>query len=231
MPFSTTYHPAVQDLKNKLMANCSLIENQPLLKTILKQPPIISYKRGKSLKDMLLTAKMNLKAVDNVTQPQKPHWKPVQVCLWFPSKSSVTKIRKTALFLPKKPKNQMVKNGKTGNRNGQQNRENEVFQCKNRKTDPQNGQNWKTENPNAPLLYLRTNEVFLCFLPFVFLSSFVPTSLFFSFTSPTIFTGPYFEDETVQWKMYQLVTIVIKFKSISKRLLNVQSTPDNSNPR
>ena len=123
------------------------------------------------------------------------------------------------------------KKGKTGNRNGQQDRENEVFQCKNRKTDPQNGQNWKTENPNAPLLYLRTNEVFLCFLPFVFLSSFVPTSLFFSFTSPTIFTGPYFEDESVQWKMYQLVTIVIKFKSISKRLLNVQSTPDNSNPR
>ena len=81
LPFGTTYHPAVQDLKNKLMANCSLIENQPLLKTILKEPPIISYKRGKSLKDMLLRAKMNLKAVDNVTQPQKPHWEPVQVCL------------------------------------------------------------------------------------------------------------------------------------------------------
>ena len=63
------------------MANCSLIENQPLLKTNLKEPPIISYKRGKSLKDMLLRAKMNLKAVDNVTQPQKPHWELVQVCL------------------------------------------------------------------------------------------------------------------------------------------------------
>ena len=81
LSFGTTYHPAVHDLKNKLMANCSFIENQPLLKTILKEPPIISYKRGKSLKGMLLRAKMNLKAVDNVTQPQKPHWKPVQVCL------------------------------------------------------------------------------------------------------------------------------------------------------
>ena len=83
LPFGTTYHPAVQDLKNKLMANCSLIENQPLLKTIIKEPLIISYKRGKSLKDMLLflRAKLNLKAVDNVTQPQKPHWEPVQVCL------------------------------------------------------------------------------------------------------------------------------------------------------
>ena len=67
----------------------------------------------------------------------------------------------------------------------------------------------------------------LCF-PKLFCADF---RLFFSFTSPTIFTGPYFEDESVQWKMYQLVTIVIKFKSISKRLLNVQSTPDNSNPR
>ena len=135
------------------------------------------------------------------------------------------------LYFCQKPKNQMVKNGKTGNRNGQQTEKTKFFIYKNRKTDSQNGQNWKTVNPNAPLLYLRTNEVFLCCLPFVFLSSFVPTSLFFSFTSPTIFTGPYFEDESVQWKMYQLVTIVIKFKSISKRLLNVQSTPDNSNPR
>ena len=33
------------------------------------------------------------------------------------------------------------KKGKTGNRNGQQDRENEVFQCKNRKADLQNGQN------------------------------------------------------------------------------------------
>ena len=135
------------------------------------------------------------------------------------------------LYFCQKPKNQMVQNRKTGNHNGQQNRENEVFECKNRKTDLQNGQDLTTENPNSPFLYLRSNEVFLCFLPFVFLSSFVPTSLFFSCTSPTIFTGPHFEDESVPWKIYQLVTIVIKFKSISKRLLNVQSNPDNSNPR
>ena len=35
------------------MANWSLVENQPLVKKIFKRPPIISYKRGKSLKDML----------------------------------------------------------------------------------------------------------------------------------------------------------------------------------
>ena len=51
-------HLAVQDLKKILMENWSLIENQPLLKTIFKRPPIISYKRRKSLKDMLVRAKM-----------------------------------------------------------------------------------------------------------------------------------------------------------------------------
>ena len=54
----TTYHPAALDLKKTLMVKWSLIQNQPLLKTIFRIPPIISYKRGKSLKDMLLRAKM-----------------------------------------------------------------------------------------------------------------------------------------------------------------------------
>ena len=54
----STYHPAVQDIKMALMANWCLIENRPLLKIIFERPPIISYKRGKSLKDMLERAKM-----------------------------------------------------------------------------------------------------------------------------------------------------------------------------
>ena len=58
MPFVTTYHPVVQDLKKTLMTNWTLIKYQPLRKTIFKRPPIISYKRGKYLKDMLVRAKM-----------------------------------------------------------------------------------------------------------------------------------------------------------------------------
>ena len=58
LPFVTTYHPAVQKLKQIAMKHWSFIENQPLLKTIFKNPPIISYKRGKSLKDMLVRAKL-----------------------------------------------------------------------------------------------------------------------------------------------------------------------------
>ena len=35
LPFVITYHPAVQDLKKTLMANWSVIKDQPLLKTII----------------------------------------------------------------------------------------------------------------------------------------------------------------------------------------------------
>jgi len=58
LPFVTTYHPAVKKLNKIVMENWSSIENQPLLKTTFKKPPIISYKRGKSLKDMLVRAKL-----------------------------------------------------------------------------------------------------------------------------------------------------------------------------
>ena len=46
LPFLTTYHPSVRNLKNILILNWDLIQNQPLLNSIFKDPPIISYKRG-----------------------------------------------------------------------------------------------------------------------------------------------------------------------------------------
>ena len=42
LPFVTTYHPAVSNLKQTLMEQWRLIQNQPLLKTIYLKPPIIS---------------------------------------------------------------------------------------------------------------------------------------------------------------------------------------------
>ena len=57
IPFATTYHPAVKKLK-QLLIEWSLIHNQPMLKNIYKTPPIISYTRGKSLKDILVRAKL-----------------------------------------------------------------------------------------------------------------------------------------------------------------------------
>ena len=58
MPFVTQYNPPVPNLKNILMSKWHLIENHPLLREIYREPPLISYKRGKSLKDVLVRAKL-----------------------------------------------------------------------------------------------------------------------------------------------------------------------------
>ena len=56
LPFVTQYHPALPNLKDTLMGKWHLIENQPQLREIFKEPPIISYRKGKSLKDILVKA-------------------------------------------------------------------------------------------------------------------------------------------------------------------------------
>lgn len=58
LPFVTQYQPSVSTLKEVLMKNWNLIQNQPLLRQIFKETPIISYKKGKSLKDVLVRAKI-----------------------------------------------------------------------------------------------------------------------------------------------------------------------------
>ena len=58
LPFVTTYHPALPNLKNILMSKWHLIQDQPLLREIYNKPPIISYKRAKSLADNLIRAKL-----------------------------------------------------------------------------------------------------------------------------------------------------------------------------
>ena len=49
LPFVTQYNPSVPNLKHILMEKWHLIESQPKLKEMFKEPPIISYKRGISL--------------------------------------------------------------------------------------------------------------------------------------------------------------------------------------
>ena len=46
------------NLKHILMEKWHLIESQPKLKEIFKEPPIISYERGISLRDILVRAKL-----------------------------------------------------------------------------------------------------------------------------------------------------------------------------
>ena len=57
LPFVTQYQPSVSTLKEVLMRNWNLLQNQPLLRQIFKEPLIIFYKKGKSLKDMLVELK------------------------------------------------------------------------------------------------------------------------------------------------------------------------------
>ena len=60
LPFVTQYNPSVSNLglKHILMEKWHLIESQPKLKEMFKEPPIISYKRGISLRDILVRAKL-----------------------------------------------------------------------------------------------------------------------------------------------------------------------------
>ena len=58
LPFVTQCHPAVTNLKEILMKKCHLIPQQSLLHEIFKEPPIISYRKGRSLKDILVSAKI-----------------------------------------------------------------------------------------------------------------------------------------------------------------------------
>ena len=58
LPFVTQYLPAVPNFINILMSKWHLIQNQPLLREIYKELPIISYKRGKSLKALLVRSQL-----------------------------------------------------------------------------------------------------------------------------------------------------------------------------
>ena len=58
LPFVTQYHPALPNLKKILMGKWNLIQNQPQLRNIFKEPPLLSYRKGKSLKDILVKAKL-----------------------------------------------------------------------------------------------------------------------------------------------------------------------------
>ena len=57
LPFVTTYRQSVPNLKQILMRKWHLIEQQPLLSEIYTDPPLISYKRGRSLKEIRVRAK------------------------------------------------------------------------------------------------------------------------------------------------------------------------------
>lgn len=70
LPFVTRFHPSLPCLKNILTEKWHLIQNQSLLRRIYKEPPLISYRKGKSLKDMLVLSK-TIKAFINTMGTQR----------------------------------------------------------------------------------------------------------------------------------------------------------------
>ena len=56
LPFVTEYRPFVLNLKNIIIGNWHLI--QPRLREIYKDPPLLSYTKGRSLKNALARAKL-----------------------------------------------------------------------------------------------------------------------------------------------------------------------------
>ena len=55
---TSTFCYTLPSLKKILMGKWHLIQNQQRLREIFKEPPLISYRRGKSLKDLLVRAKL-----------------------------------------------------------------------------------------------------------------------------------------------------------------------------
>ena len=62
LPFVAEYRPSVLYLKTIQMSKWHLIENQPLLREIYKDPSLLSYRKGRSLKDGVFV-RANLKVI------------------------------------------------------------------------------------------------------------------------------------------------------------------------
>ena len=61
LSFVTQYQPSVPNLKQILLNKWHLIEEHPALKEIFKGKPLISYRKGRSSKDILVKAKLWLR--------------------------------------------------------------------------------------------------------------------------------------------------------------------------
>ena len=58
LPFITTFNPATPNLKKILMKHWHLITESNRLGQIYSEPPIVAYRKDKSLKDLLVRAEI-----------------------------------------------------------------------------------------------------------------------------------------------------------------------------
>ena len=71
MPFVTQYNPSALNLKNVLMSKWHVLKSQPLLREIYREPPFISYMKRKSLKDILVKARLEKVADVYITKQRE----------------------------------------------------------------------------------------------------------------------------------------------------------------
>ena len=72
LPLVTRYYPAVPNLKEILTRKWYLIQQQPLLNQIFKEPPIISYRKGRSFKDILRRKSKSEKPKPRIPESCRP---------------------------------------------------------------------------------------------------------------------------------------------------------------
>ena len=70
-PFVTEYRQSVSNLKQILMNKWHLIQNHPLLREIFKNTPLISYRKGSSLKNVLVKPGSHLRHNDITGRSRK----------------------------------------------------------------------------------------------------------------------------------------------------------------
>ena len=66
VPFVITYHPALSNLSNIAREHWTTIEKHPELCKIFKEPPILAFRKPKSLKDILVRADISPRSAYSV---------------------------------------------------------------------------------------------------------------------------------------------------------------------
>ena len=65
IPLVVTYHPDLKHLSSVIREHWHLIEQDPTLKKLLPEPPVMAYRRPKSLRDILVRATIKKDSPEN----------------------------------------------------------------------------------------------------------------------------------------------------------------------
>ena len=95
LTFVTEYRSSLPNLTNIPMAKWHLIKIQPVLRQIFKDPPVLSYRKGRSLEDILFRAKIWRSMITPMGQ-----WESCLACLFYAPTNNVIFFWGTAEHSP-----------------------------------------------------------------------------------------------------------------------------------